>query len=97
MFIITTKQGDEIIDWSKSSRDIFNLIRAICRPGPGADFKTIQEGYLAGNGLLSKHIGINGAVVELSDDYFVVKSGDTSIKITDYDYQGKILLGDRLG
>mgnify|MGYP003857077255 CR=1 FL=1 len=25
------------------------------------DFKTIQQGYLAGNGLLSKHIGINGA------------------------------------
>jgi acyl-homoserine-lactone acylase len=25
------------------------------------DFKTIQEGYLAGNGLLSKHVGINGA------------------------------------
>ena len=24
-------------------------------------FKTIQQGYLAGNGLLSKHIGINGA------------------------------------
>ena len=25
------------------------------------DFKTIQQGYLAGNGLLSKHIGIKGA------------------------------------
>ena len=25
------------------------------------DFKTIQEAYLAGNGLLSKHIGLRGA------------------------------------
>ena len=25
------------------------------------DFKTIQQAYLAGNGLLSKHLGLNGA------------------------------------
>ena len=29
------------------------------------DFKTIQEGYLAGNGLLSKYIGVNGAGADL--------------------------------
>ena len=29
------------------------------------DFKTIQEGYLAGNGLLSKYIGIKGAGADL--------------------------------
>ena len=28
------------------------------------DFKTIQEAYLAGNGLLSKHIGLKGAPVD---------------------------------
>ena len=28
------------------------------------DFKTIQQGYLAGNGLLSKHIGIKGAAAD---------------------------------
>ena len=30
------KEGDEILDWMQSSRDIFNFIRAICRPGPEA-------------------------------------------------------------
>ena len=29
------------------------------------DFKTIQEAYLAGNALLSKHIGFRGGVVIL--------------------------------
>jgi acyl-homoserine-lactone acylase len=40
------------------------------------DFKTIQEAYLAGNGLLSKHIGIKGAPVDfisqlIRSDYVV--------------------------
>ena len=28
--------GDEIISWNQSSREIFNFIRAICKPGPVA-------------------------------------------------------------
>ena len=28
------------------------------------DFKTIQQAYLAGNGLLSKHLGLNGAAAD---------------------------------
>ena len=40
------------------------------------DFKTIQEAYLAGNGLLSKHIGLKGAPVDfisqlIRSDYVV--------------------------
>ena len=39
------------------------------------DFKTIQEGYLAGNGLLSKYIGINGAGADLITQ--VIESEET--------------------
>ena len=40
------------------------------------DFKTIQEAYLAGNGLLSKHIGLRGAPADfltqlIRSDYIV--------------------------
>ena len=40
------------------------------------DFKTIQEAYLAGNGLLSKHIGLKGAPADfisqlIRSDYVV--------------------------
>ena len=30
------QQGDEFINWNQSSRQVFNFIRAICRPGPSA-------------------------------------------------------------
>lgn len=30
------REGDEWLDWSASSRDLYNKIRAITRPGPGA-------------------------------------------------------------
>ena len=29
-------QGDEIINWNQTSRDVFNFIRSICYPGPKA-------------------------------------------------------------
>ena len=43
------------------------------------DFKTIQEGYLAGNGLLSKHIGINGAGADFITQ--VIESEETVNKL----------------
>jgi acyl-homoserine-lactone acylase len=43
------------------------------------DFKTIQEGYLAGNGLLSKHIGINGAGADFITQ--VIESEETVKKL----------------
>ena len=43
------------------------------------DFKTIQEGYLAGNGLLSKHVGINGAGADFITQ--VIESGETVNKL----------------
>ena len=27
-------KGDENLDWKQSSREVFNFVRAICRPGP---------------------------------------------------------------
>ncbi len=28
--------GDELIDWGQTSREIFNFVRSICKPGPMA-------------------------------------------------------------
>ena len=44
------------------------------------DFKTIQEGYLAGNALLSKHIGLNGAAADLITQ--VIESEETVDKLS---------------
>ena len=48
--------------YGKTDADVaYGLAWAHCED----DFKTIQEGYLAGNGLLSKYIGIKGAGADL--------------------------------
>jgi len=101
MYCTQRIEGDEIMDWSKSSRELFNFIRAICKPGPGA--RTVVNGVemIINNSEMiadaPRYIGISGAVVRVSVDSFVVKTNDSSIRITDYVYDGKIRMGDRLG
>ena len=46
------------------------------------DFKTIQQGYLAGNGLLSKHLGIKGAGADFLTQ--LIESKETVDKIIQY-------------
>ena len=36
MYCGQRREGDEIINWNQTSREIFNFIRAICKPGPVA-------------------------------------------------------------
>lgn len=94
------KAGDEIIDWNQSSREIFNFIRALCTPGPQA-----------ASWIYGKKICINraemidgapvyknttGQIVGKTENGFVVKTGDTTLEITEYTYEGKIKIGDRL-
>jgi methionyl-tRNA formyltransferase len=33
-YCVKRKKGDEILNWNQTSREIFNFVRAICRPGP---------------------------------------------------------------
>ncbi|MCM1251864.1 MAG: methionyl-tRNA formyltransferase [Clostridium sp.] len=92
--------GDEIIDWNKTSREIFNFIRALSIPGP-----------MATSWINGKKIGINksrmvngahkyinnvGQVIGKSEDGFFIKTGDTILEIIEYTYDGKIRIGDRL-
>lgn len=62
---------------NQKSRDIFNLVRAICRPGPEArtylgeiEIKINKVHYLAG---APSYKGIVGAVVELNPMPFLSK------------------------
>lgn len=94
------KEGDEIIDWNQNSREIFNFIRAICRPAVIAtsyiNDKEIKINSATTIQHAPKYKGIVGAVVGIDNDGFVVKTKDSTIKITEYDYDGKIKIGDRL-
>lgn len=94
------QEGDEVIEWNQTSREIFNFVRAICEPGPRA------RSYVAGKMIkvnkvkmidkAHKHKGITGQVVGITTEGFIVKTQDTIVEIIDYEYDGQIKMGDRL-
>ena len=100
MYCSQRMQGDEIIDWGQTTRDIFNFVRAICHPGPGA------RTHVKGNEVVINRVeiidnspvykGINGAIVGNDGVEFVVKTSDSIIRVCDYTYMGTLRIGDRL-
>lgn len=93
------KEGDELLDWNQSSRDIFNFVRAICSPGPCArTFLNNWEVKINRVELVSgapTYKGIPGAVIEVSDDSFTVKTSDSYVKVIEYATSTKVKMGDR--
>jgi methionyl-tRNA formyltransferase len=93
------KEGDERLDWNQKSRDIFNFVRAICRPGPIArtylgdvEIKINKIQYLT-NAITYK--GVVGSVVGVDSDGFFVKTLDSLIKVTEWIGYSKPRIGDR--
>ncbi len=95
------KPGDEIINWNQSSREIFNFVRALTNPGPGA------TSYIDGEEIkIYKVKLINGAreykntvgqvLYKTPCGSFYVKTLDTIIEVTDYKYSKNIRVGCRL-
>lgn len=80
------RAGDERIDWNWSSERIHNFIRAITYPGPYA--LTTYNGKkikIAEGRLIEKapcYIGTSGEVVGKVPDGVIIKTGDSTIKIT---------------
>ena len=99
MYCSQRRQGDENIDWSQTTRDIFNFVRAICHPGPGA------RAQLKGKEVVINRVeiiddapvykGINGAVVGLDGAAFIVKTSDSIVRVCDYTGTGMPKVGDR--
>ena len=92
--------GDEVIDWSTSSRHIFNFIRAICAPGPKArTFLGNEEVFINKAEIIDSapnYINTTGQIVGKNDRGIVVKTGTSTILITDYASIAKLKVGDRL-
>lgn len=96
------KEGDEIIDFNQTSKDIFNFIRALSNyPVFGAKSYingkneiTIYEAKIIKNA--PKYKDKIGAVVGIENKHFIVKTQDTTIKITKYLVNKKIKIGDIL-
>ena len=91
---------DGLIDWSKPVYEIYNFIRALTRPYPGAftyvkaQRLNIWESQPFDSKI--KYEDTNGRIVEkFSTGHFVVKCKDGLLLITDYD--GKVAPRDILG
>lgn len=93
-------EGDEKLDWNQSSRDIFNFIRAVCKPCPMATC------YLNGDAFYINHSkliteapiykGIPGQILNKTQNGLIIKTLDSVILVDEYFYDGKIKIGDRL-
>lgn len=93
--------GDERIDWSQSSRDIFNFIRALDEPGPvalsscdGRELRIHKSRYIAE---APAYKGFPGQLLSETDRGFLVKTGDTFLEIYDIETDAELKRGDRLG
>jgi Methionyl-tRNA formyltransferase len=86
-FFKPRKPEDGHIDWNKSSTDIYNLVRALAKPWPGAfsyfqDHKVIIWKSCIGPGVSEMP---HGKVINADDDYISVSTIDGQIIITDYE------------
>ena len=82
------KSGDEIINWNNKSRNIFNFIRALVHPGPIAETKLHNKKIKISklSVFLRKKFKNKkcGEVVYKENDYFIVKTIDSCVKIEEW-------------
>jgi methionyl-tRNA formyltransferase len=93
------KLGDEILNWNQKSREVFNFVRAICRPGPSARAfikkKEMKINKVELIDSVPNYKSIVGAVVNKTSDSFLVKTKDSFVKVTEFEFDGRIEVGDR--
>tara|TARA_B110000967_G_scaffold205537_1_gene250292 strand:+ start:269 stop:1165 length:897 start_codon:yes stop_codon:yes gene_type:complete len=93
------KMGDEILNWDQTSREIFNFVRAICKPGPMARaFIKKKEMKINKIELIENaqnYKCIVGAILNNSNNSFIVKTKDSFIRVTEFEFDTKIKVGDR--
>jgi len=102
------QDGDEWIDWSDTSRNIYNKIRAITHPGPGARTTLNGEVVLIWRATYDpswpKYMAIPGQVVgRKGDQGIIVKTGDSTLLVREVQTSGsepccpRWPIGTRLG
>lgn len=87
--------ADGQIDWRKPIRDIYNLIRAVSKPYPGAYTYYDNSKLIIWRAVIDKEISIdnetnNGKIVETNYNGIVVKTNGGYLKITECESEGNI-------
>ena len=109
-YCVGRQNGDEFIDWSLGARRIFNHVRAITRPGPGArTWLRSKEGFIEMIIWKTKPrpdypfcIGVDGSIVGFSEEKNpLARTSGEIIEIISYETTQhencKLKIGDRLG
>lgn len=91
--------GDENIDWTKTSREIFNFVRALSTPGPLAttyfDNTPVKINQVRLINEAPEYINIPGQILSKTEKGFLVKTNDSFVEILDVDTKAKLRVGDR--
>lgn len=92
---------DGKIDFNNSTQKIYNLIRAVTKPFPGAFcYKIDQKIYLWDAKPFDKLLNFskfkNGEIIDLLDDFPIVKTSDGSLIVYNYEAKKKLKIGDIL-
>lgn len=94
-------EGDEIINWNQSSKNLYNFIRSICKPGPMAT--TFKGEYVVKINKCKmipdapSYINTPGQILSKTTDGFLVKTLDSFVEIQDIYSEIKLRVGDKLG
>lgn len=99
--------GDEWLDWSDTSFNIHNKIRAISRPGPGARTMMGTEPLIVWRAFFDpaspKYLATPGRVVGRNSEGVLVKTGDSTILVQEVQFSNSNCLtpqwpiGTRMG
>lgn len=109
-YCVGRQDGDEFIDWSWSARRIFNHVRAINRPGPGARTwlrrkDRLQEIIIWRIRIrpdYKESLGVNGSITGYSESKRpLIKVGTEVVELIEYEgvveRAPKLKIGQRLG
>ncbi len=92
--------GDEIIDWNSNTRKLFNFIRAISSPGPCATSYIGKEEIKLKSANIEKSRGFSeykaGHIVFVNNKFFIVKTVDGLLRVTEWESKIKLKVGYKL-
>lgn len=99
MYCGIRQQGDELLNWNQSSRDIFNFIRALCDPGPQAlsyvNGMPVHINSVIYDPDFCKYKGIPGQIIGLEKGKPMVKTLDSYVILKEYGSTVRLKIGDR--
>ena len=94
------KPSDGFIDWRMSATRIQNLVRALCPPYPGAEFKYkgVFHKVWRAEICAAQENRVPGEVLDINEESFMVKAGEGAIWIREHKFDlSNIRVGSFLG